>query len=77
MRTSRASTQLVDELLAFWSLEDYEGALEELEEGLIAADFGPKTATKISDALRDRIKGGSVKSPADVRRALREVRRLV
>ncbi len=27
--------QLVDELLAFWSLEDYETTLEELEEALI------------------------------------------
>lgn len=30
-------TQLVDELLAFWSLEDYEESLEELEEALIVS----------------------------------------
>ena len=43
--------QLVDELLAFWSLEDYETTLEELEEALITADFGPKTALKIVDQV--------------------------
>lgn len=29
--------QLVDELLAFWTLEDYEDTLEELEEALIVS----------------------------------------
>lgn len=29
--------QLVDELLAFWTLEDYETTLEELEEALIVS----------------------------------------
>ena len=28
-------SQLVEELLAFWSLEDYEASMEELEEVLI------------------------------------------
>jgi hypothetical protein len=111
--------QLVEELLTFWSLEDYETTLEELEEVLIVsarrfggrawssragarqrlagavargthvvrtqprlagpkfdaaapaprvsprchtaqtADFGPKTALKIVDGLRDQLKAGT------------------
>lgn len=31
------TSQLVEELLAFWSLEDYENTLEELEEVLIVS----------------------------------------
>jgi hypothetical protein len=30
--------QLVEELLTFWSLEDYEDSLEELEEALIVSE---------------------------------------
>jgi hypothetical protein len=32
--------QLVEELLTFWSLEDYEDQLEELEEALIVRTWG-------------------------------------
>lgn len=70
---TRERLGLVEELLAFWSLEDYEDALEELEEALIAADFGPKTALKISDRLRDEIKAGKVKTGEDIRAALKAV----
>lgn len=35
-----ACSQLVEELLAFWSLEDYETTLEELEEALIVSERG-------------------------------------
>jgi len=59
--------QLVDELLAFWTLEDYETTLEELEEALITADFGPKTALKIVDQVRAAIKAGKVKTADDLR----------
>jgi len=34
---TRERLGLVEELLTFWSLDDYEAALEELEEGLIGA----------------------------------------
>lgn len=94
-------SQLVDELLAFWSLEDYETALEELEEALIvsctplhlaiqrligrsafspmharpwllqSADFGPKTALKIVDKVRDAIKSGKVKTSDEVKTQLK------
>jgi hypothetical protein len=49
--------QLVEELLTFWSLEDYEDSLEELEEALI-----------VSDSVQ-----GSVRKCEAVRRALLSV----
>lgn len=69
---TRERLGLVEELLTFWSLEDYEDTLEELEEALIAADFGPKTALKIVDGIREDIKAGKLKSSDDVRQGLRE-----
>ncbi|KAI8464932.1 MAG: chloroplast SRP receptor [Monoraphidium minutum] len=68
---TRERLGLVEELLTFWSLEDYEATLEELEEVLITADFGPKTALKIVDGLRDQLKAGSIKTAAELRAALR------
>ncbi|GLI62591.1 hypothetical protein VaNZ11_005267 [Volvox africanus] len=69
---TRERLGLVDELLALWSLEDYEESLEELEEVLISADFGPRTALKIVDRIRDGVKSGKVKSAEDTRTALKE-----
>ncbi len=37
-----------------------------------AADFGPKTALKIVDRIRDGIKRGRVKSADDTRKALKD-----
>ncbi|EFJ51325.1 hypothetical protein VOLCADRAFT_79814 [Volvox carteri f. nagariensis] len=68
---TRERLGLVDELLALWSLEDYEESLEELEEVLISADFGPRTALKIVDRIRDGVKSGTVKSADDTRAALK------
>ena len=61
----------MDELLAFWTLEDYETTLEELEEALITADFGPKTALKIVDLVRVAIKAGKVKTAEDLKAQLK------
>ena len=44
---TRETLSVVDELLAFWSLEDADDTLEELEDILITADFGPATAFKV------------------------------
>ena len=68
---TRERLGLVEELLAFWSLEDYEQGLEELEEALIASDFGPATALRVVDALRDAVKSGAVRTPAELRGALK------
>eukprot|EP00877_Chromochloris_zofingiensis_P008011 jgi/Chrzof1/3463/Cz12g26150.t1_FTSY[v5.2] len=69
---TRERLGLVEELLTFWSLEDYEETLEELEEALIAADFGPKTALKIVDGLRDQLKAGKLKTGGDIRSAIKQ-----
>ncbi|KAG2425447.1 hypothetical protein HXX76_013657 [Chlamydomonas incerta] len=68
---TRERLGLVDEMLALWSLEDYEDSLEELEEVLISADFGPRTALKIVDRIRDGVKSGRVKSAEDIRAGLK------
>jgi fused signal recognition particle receptor len=68
---TRERLGLVEELLAFWSLEDYESQLEELEEALIASDFGPSTALRVVDSLRDAVKSGTVRTPAELRGALK------
>ncbi|KAG2485732.1 hypothetical protein HYH03_015541 [Edaphochlamys debaryana] len=68
---TRERLGLVDEMIAMWKLEDYEESLEELEEVLISADFGPKTALKIVDRIRDGVKTGKVKSGDDIRVALK------
>jgi fused signal recognition particle receptor len=64
-------TQVVDELFAYWTLEKSEDALEELEEALIAADFGPRTALKVVDGVRDEVRAGRAKGPADLKAALK------
>ncbi|KAL6745620.1 SRP54-type protein [Haematococcus lacustris] len=68
---TRERLGLVEELLGIWSLDDYESSLEELEEVLIAADFGPKTALKIVDRIRDGIKAGRIKTADQTREALK------
>jgi len=64
-------SKVVDELFAYWTLETSEDALEELEEALIAADFGPRTALKIVDGVRDEVRAGRAKGPADLKAALK------
>ena len=48
-----------------------EGALEELEEVLLAADFGPGPAAEITAEVRALARGGRLRTPADFRAALR------
>ena len=45
---------------------------ENLEETLISADVGVKTSTRISEALRERVKSERLGNPDDIRAALRE-----
>jgi fused signal recognition particle receptor len=63
--------QIVDELFAYWTLETSEDALEELEEALIAADFGPRTALKVVDGVRDEVRAGRAAGPAALKAALK------
>jgi fused signal recognition particle receptor len=48
-----------------------EGALAELEELLVAADFGPGPAAEITDEVRGLARTGRLRTPADFRAALR------
>lgn len=66
-RKTRESLGVVEELLAFWRLEDADDELEELEEALILADFGPRTSLKIVDRIRERVKAGQLKTGSDIR----------
>ncbi|KAK9809919.1 hypothetical protein WJX72_001739 [[Myrmecia] bisecta] len=68
---TREKLGVVDELLTYWNLEDAEDTLEELEEALITADFGPRTALKIVDVIRTKIENGDLKTGADIRRELK------
>ena len=61
----------VEELVALWSLEDSEDTLEELEDALIASDFGPGAAIKLVDMLRDKIRSGDVKDPSTLKTELK------
>ena len=45
---------------------------ESLEETLISADVGVKTSTRISEALRERVKSERLGNPDDIRVALRK-----
>ncbi|KAK9843916.1 hypothetical protein WJX84_012238, partial [Apatococcus fuscideae] len=67
---TRERLGLVDELLAYWRVEDAEATLEELEDLLISVDFGPKTSGKVVDAVRTSIKRGKIKSGDDIRKEL-------
>ena len=52
-----------------------EDLFDELEETLISADVGVGTTEYILDRLRERVKDGRLKDPADVKAALREILR--
>ena len=50
---------MVEELLTYWNIDEADDQLEELEDALITADFGPRTALKVVDALREDILAGA------------------
>jgi SRP54-type protein, helical bundle domain len=56
---TRERLSVVEELLTYWNIDEADDQLEELEEALICADFGPKTALKVVDALREDILAGA------------------
>lgn len=70
---TREKLGVVEELLAYWKLEDADDLLEELEEVLISSDFGPKTALKIVDSIRDEVKAGRIQKPEEIRAKLKQV----
>lgn len=69
---TRERLGVVEELFTYWSLEDADDTLEELEEALITADFGPKTALKVVDVIRSKVKQGKLKTGEQIRSELKQ-----
>lgn len=69
---TRERLGVAEELFTYWNLNSSDDTLEELEEALISADFGPRTALKIVDQLRQPILAGKLKTGADIRSAMKE-----
>lgn len=63
--------QVIEQLFAYWNLEDADKTLEELEDALIMSDFGPKTAFKIVDGIRDKVMAGQLKTGKQIRTELK------
>jgi len=68
---TREKLGVVEELLAYWKLGDSEDVLEELEDALIASDFGPAAAIKLVDGLRDEIREGKITKPQELKQRLK------
>lgn len=68
---TRQRLSVVDELLTYWNIDEADDILEELEDALIVADFGPKSAFKLVDSLREEILAGHLKTGDDLKNALR------
>ena len=73
-KTKNAVFAQVDNVLKSFVKVD-EDLLEELEEVLICSDMGMETVEEIIDELRDQIKSDRLKSPEDVKSALKELLR--
>lgn len=57
---TRERLSVIEELMTYWNLDEAEDQLEELEDALISADFGPRTALKVVDGLREEILAGVI-----------------
>jgi len=68
---TRQKLGVVEELFTYWNLDVTDDNLEELEEALISADFGPRTALKVVDTLREPILAGELKTGEQIREALK------
>jgi len=69
---TREGLAVVDELLTYWKLDESDNLLENLEEALIAADFGPGSSMKIVDSIRERVESGELKTGDDMKNALKD-----
>ncbi|XP_057511406.1 cell division protein FtsY homolog, chloroplastic-like isoform X2 [Actinidia eriantha] len=68
---TRDNLAVIDELLLYWNLSDTDRVLDELEEALLVADFGPRITVKIVDSLREDIYAGKLKSGGEIKDALK------
>ena len=73
-KTKNAVVGKIDGVLKNFVRVD-EDLLDELEEILYCSDMGAETTEEVIDALRERIKDGRLKDPADVKAALKEILR--
>ena len=71
-KTKKAIFGSIDSLLKMFVRVD-EDLLEELEELLITADVGVSTTEEILDRLREEIKDGRLKEPAQIKDCLKEI----
>ncbi|KAK4371978.1 hypothetical protein RND71_007362 [Anisodus tanguticus] len=69
---TRDNLAVIDELLLYWNLSDTDRVLDELEEALLVADFGPKITIKIVESLREDIYAGEIKSGSEIKSALKK-----
>ncbi len=71
-KTRQAVGETLSGLFTSFS-KDQEAFFDELEEMLILADLGVETAGRAVETLRARVKQNNLRSPDDVREALKEV----
>ncbi|TMW85868.1 hypothetical protein EJD97_022365 [Solanum chilense] len=69
---TRDNLAVIDELLLYWNLSDTDRVLDELEEVLLVADFGPKITIKIVESLREDIYAGKIKSGSEIKSVLKK-----
>jgi len=69
---TREKLSVVDELLTYWKLDEAEDLLENLEDALISADFGPGSSLKIVEEIREQVEAGALKSSDDIKTALKD-----
>mmetsp|Transcript_57270 Transcript_57270/g.136126 ORF Transcript_57270/g.136126 Transcript_57270/m.136126 type:complete len:395 (+) Transcript_57270:166-1350(+) len=72
LEQQRGDMSVINELLSFWNLEEADNTLETLEDLLIMRDFGVATAARICDGLREDVKQGRIKDPAEIRQAMKD-----
>ncbi|CAN4125799.1 unnamed protein product [Withania somnifera] len=68
---TRDNLAVIDELLLYWNLSDTDRVLDELEEALLVADFGPRITIKIVESLREDIYAGKIKSGSEIKSVLK------
>eukprot|EP00899_Mesostigma_viride_P012175 jgi/Mesvir1/20959/Mv08028-RA.1 len=69
---TREKLAVVDELLGYYTMDEKESILEELEEALLLSDFGPSTSFKVVDNLRDTIIAKKLKTGPEIKAALKD-----
>ncbi|KAI3432381.1 hypothetical protein D9Q98_003937 [Chlorella vulgaris] len=68
---TREKLGVIEELFTYWNLDDADATLEELEDALIMSDFGPRTAFKVVDGIRDKVLAGKLKTGDQIRSELK------